>query len=187
MHLNNNQYLLIEYNTPIAIIILIPFVYYYGEFEVFTRPHSTRFWVMQTLAGVVGFVINIAIFLDIQVTSPLTHNLAGTVKAALQTVLAYFIFPNSETISVKKFIGISLIITFSGIYGYVRNTEMKNRVVSSAQNNSSQKDPENPERDEEAKELEILEKQMDKIDFSSSSDDNNDNTGLIQPKKRETV
>ena len=126
-YLNNNQYVLIEYNTPVAILILIPFVYHNGEFEVFSRPHSPRFWFMQTFAGVVGFVINIAIFLDIQVTSPLTHNLAGTVKAALQTILAYFIFPNSETISFKKFTGIFLIISFSGLYGYVRNTEMKSK------------------------------------------------------------
>lgn len=123
--LDNNEYVLIEYNTPIAIIAFIPLIYFNGEFEVLTRKLSANFWIMQTLAGVVGFLINIAIFININVTSPLTHNLAGTVKACIQTILAFYIFPSSEKMTIKKFIGTVMIIAFSGLYSVVRTLEMK--------------------------------------------------------------
>lgn len=131
--LDGNEYVLIEYNTPIAIIVLIPFIYFNGEFEVLSRHLSANFWIMQTLAGVVGFLINIAIFININTTSPLTHNLAGTVKACLQTILAFFIFPSSEKMTIKKFIGTVLIIAFSGLYSYVRTLEMKAKAAAPTQ------------------------------------------------------
>jgi GDP-fucose transporter C1 len=127
--LDNNEYLLIEYNTPIAILALVPFVWYSGEFEVLTQGRSLRFWLLQTLAGVVGFVINIAIFLNIKYTSPLTHNLSGTVKACLQTLLAFVFFPGSEIMTVMKFIGTILVIGFSGVYAYVRKQEMAKKII----------------------------------------------------------
>ncbi|OHT04138.1 GDP-fucose transporter-related protein [Tritrichomonas foetus] len=126
--LDNNEYLLIEYNTPIAIIMLIPIVWYSGEFDVLQKNMSSRFWGMQTLAGVVGFIINIAIFLNIKYTTPLTHNLSGTVKACLQTLLAFVVFPGSEIMTPMKFLGTILVIGFSAYYAYVRKSEMKQRI-----------------------------------------------------------
>jgi GDP-fucose transporter C1 len=127
--LDKNEWLLIEYNTPIAIVSLAPFVWWSGEFEVLTSRKSGRFWFLQTCAGVVGFIINISIFLNIKYTTPLTHNLSGTVKACLQTWLAFIIFPGSETMSTMKFIGTVLVIGFSGVYAYVRKKEMENRTI----------------------------------------------------------
>ena len=178
--LDGNEYLLIEYNTPIAIILLLPFVYFNGEFEVFSRVQTSHFWIMQTLAGVVGFVINIAIFIDISVTSPLTHNLAGTVKAALQTVLAFYIFPDSEKLTTKKFIGIVLIIGFSGLYGYVRNTEMKERSKQNESKASKALDAQEVDED-----LEALEKQVLMNDTISSDSLDSENPNV--PKKRDNI
>ena len=127
--LDNNEYLLIEYNTPIAIVALLPIVWYSGEFDVFTEGRSLRFWGMQTLAGVVGFIINIAIFLNIKYTTPLTHNLSGTVKACLQTLLAFVIFKDSEVMTPMKFLGTVLVIGFSAYYAYVRKAEMKKKIT----------------------------------------------------------
>jgi GDP-fucose transporter C1 len=132
--LDNNEYVLIEYNTPIAILALTPFVWYSGEFDVLTGHRSVRFWCMQTFAGVVGFVINIAIFLNIKYTTPLTHNLSGTVKACLQTLLAFAIF-QSEVMTSMKFVGTLLVIGFSGYYAYVRKTEMKQKITESHEKN----------------------------------------------------
>ena len=134
--LNNNEYLLIEYNTPIAIIALTPFVYFNGEFNVLFEPRTKRFWVMQTLAGIVGFVINIAIFLNIKYTTPLTHNISGTVKACLQTLLALVLFKGSEKMTFHKFIGTILTIGFSALYAYIRKTEMKKKFENAEQNES---------------------------------------------------
>jgi GDP-fucose transporter C1 len=132
--LDRNERLLMEYNTPIAIVALTPFVWYSGEFGVLaTAGLSPRFWIMQTGAGVVGFVINIAIFLNIKYTTPLTHNLSGTVKACVQTLLAFFIFPGSETMSVMKFIGTVLVIGFSAVYAYVRKQEMTKKITAEAE------------------------------------------------------
>lgn len=148
--LDNNEYLLIEYNTPIAIILLIPFVWSSGEFDVLTKGMSARFWGMQTFAGIVGFVINIAIFLNIKYTTPLTHNLSGTVKACLQTLLAFVIFPGTETMSVMKFIGTVLIIGFSAYYAYVRKTEMKQTIEAQHQDSKPLYDVNEANNEEEA-------------------------------------
>lgn len=126
--LDNNQYVLIEYNTPIAIVILTPIVWFNGEFDILMEKRTTKFWIMQTTAGVVGFVINIAIFLNIKYTTPLTHNLSGTLKACLQTVLAYILFPDSETMTPKKALATVLVIGFSAYYAAVRRSEMKQKI-----------------------------------------------------------
>jgi GDP-fucose transporter C1 len=126
--LDNNEYLLIESNTPIAIISLAPFVWWSGEFEGLWGNRTARFWIMQTLAGVVGFVINIAIFLNIKYTTPLTHNLSGTVKACLQTLLAFAIF-KGETMGPMKFVGTVFVIGFSAYYAYVRKSEMTAKIT----------------------------------------------------------
>jgi GDP-fucose transporter C1 len=130
--LDNNEYLLIEYNTPVAIVALAPVVWWAGEFEGLGG-RSLRFWGLQTVAGVVGFVINIAIFLNIKYTTPLTHNLSGTVKACLQTLLAFVVFPGSEIMTKMKFIGTVLIIGFSAFYARVRQIEMKNKITKDAE------------------------------------------------------
>ncbi|KAH0790726.1 GDP-fucose transporter-related protein [Histomonas meleagridis] len=126
--LDNNEYLLIEYNTPLAIIMLTPVVWYNGEFNVLKERRSLNFWGMQTLAGVVGFIINIAIFLNIKYTTPLTHNLSGTVKACIQTLLAFVFFPKQESMTTQKFIGTVLVIGFSAYYTFVRKAEMKQKI-----------------------------------------------------------
>ena len=159
--LDNNEYLLIEYNTPIAIVVLIPIVWWSGEFDILKESRSLRFWTMQTVAGIVGFVINIAIFLNIKYTTPLTHNLSGTVKACLQTLLAFVFFPQGETMSTMKFIGTCMVIGFSAYYAYVRKAEMKAQIENTyekieqqqddvqlqvSEDEFSDKDPTKPER-----------------------------------------
>jgi GDP-fucose transporter C1 len=83
---------------------------------------------MQTLAGLVGFALTIAILLDIKYTAPLTHNLSGTVKATLRAVPAFVSFKNSEHMTVVKFIGLVLVIGFSPVYASVRESEMKRKI-----------------------------------------------------------
>jgi GDP-fucose transporter C1 len=73
-------------------------------------------------AGVLGFLIGIVTVMQIQHTSPLTHNISGTAKACVQTILAYVIWQNDST--VKGNIGVFLVILGSGIYAYVRMQEM---------------------------------------------------------------
>jgi GDP-fucose transporter C1 len=90
MIFDDNEFLLIEYNTPIALLVLTPFVWLSGEFHVFLEKVPIEFWVCQTAAGLLGFVLNIAIFLNIKYTTPLTHNVVATVKSCLQMTVAFF-------------------------------------------------------------------------------------------------
>jgi solute carrier family 35 (GDP-fucose transporter), member C1 len=45
---------------------------------------SSIFWSAMTVAGFFGFAIGIVTVLQIKATSPLTHNISGTAKAAVQ-------------------------------------------------------------------------------------------------------
>jgi GDP-fucose transporter C1 len=123
--LDGNEYLLIEYLAPMSIVILTPFAWYSGELNLLLEGRSFRVWMLQTLAGGVGFFINIAIFLNIKYTTPLTHNLSGTVKACIQTLLAFVVFPGGEVVTLMKFVGTALVIGSSACYAYIRKTEMK--------------------------------------------------------------
>ena len=58
------------------------------------RAHHVDFWSIMLVTGVAGFLINIAIFLVVRYTTPLTNTMAGTAKACVQTVLAVLWFGN---------------------------------------------------------------------------------------------
>jgi GDP-fucose transporter C1 len=58
---------------------------------------STDLWTMHTqylliFAGVLGTLMNIASFFQIKYTSALTHNVSGTAKSCVQSILAWFIY-----------------------------------------------------------------------------------------------
>ena len=55
-----------------------------------------------SLAGVAGFLINTATYLQIKYTSPLTHAISGTAKACVQTVLGIMIYRNPISIMVRS-------------------------------------------------------------------------------------
>ncbi len=77
------------YNTVLSLFFLIPVMLLSGEHAII-RDHeaakSTAFWVTMVITGFFGFLINIAIFLQIKHTSPLTHNLSGTAKVHTQAL-----------------------------------------------------------------------------------------------------
>jgi GDP-fucose transporter C1 len=96
------------YNTILAIILMFPTIVIFGEFSdlmqnellydsynwgaiIITGNYS--FYCLLT-KGVFGFLINIAVFLQIKHTSPLTNNISGTLKACLQTLFAMVIYKN---------------------------------------------------------------------------------------------
>jgi GDP-fucose transporter C1 len=56
-----------------------------SEYEYF---FSFDFWFPISLSGLLGFGMSYVTVWQIQVTSPLTHNISGTAKAAFQTVMA---------------------------------------------------------------------------------------------------
>lgn len=81
-----------------------------------------RWWMLLGLSGFTGFAIGIVTILQIKVTSPLTHNISGTAKAAVQTVLALMIWRNPTTW--LNLGGTALVLLGSLMYAVERTREM---------------------------------------------------------------
>nr|CAG4643289.1 EOG090X081X [Ilyocryptus agilis] len=79
------------YNNVNACLLFLPLMVIFGEVPVIIHYGGFGnfwFWTMMMAGGVFGFAIGYVTGLQIQVTSPLTHNISGTAKACAQTVLA---------------------------------------------------------------------------------------------------
>ena len=97
----------------------------HGEFNVLFEYEgfgNVRLWVMMAAGGVFGFAINYLTGLQIQVTSPLTHNISGTAKACTQTILATNWY--GETKSFLWWVSNIAVLVGSAAYTRVRQLEM---------------------------------------------------------------
>ena len=73
--------------------------------------------------GFFGFLINLAGFLQIKVTSPVTHMVSSAARGVLQTFVAMAIF--GEIVSSKRWFGIVLTVGGSALYTWVRHQEVQ--------------------------------------------------------------
>jgi len=118
---DNNEWRLLHYNTTLAIFLLIPVVLFSGEIKEIKTVYflnEISFWLVMILTGVTGFLINIATFLQIKYTTPLTSTISGTAKACVQTVLSVIIFRNPITFT--NAFGIFLVLSGSLVYSLIR-------------------------------------------------------------------
>ena len=92
------------------------------DFPKLVEPH---FWLLMTVSGLFGFAIGFVTGLQIQFTSPLTHNISGTAKACAQTVIACVYF--QEVKSVLWWVSNFVVMGGSGAYTEVRRREMKSQ------------------------------------------------------------
>lgn len=81
------------------------------------------FWSAMGIAGFFGFSIGIVTVLQIKATSPLSHNISGTAKAAVQSMMAFYIWGNEAT--TKGILGIFCVLGGSLLYTYVKMSENK--------------------------------------------------------------
>jgi len=84
---------------------------------------SPTFWSAMCVAGFFGFSIGIVTVLQIKATSPLTHNISGTAKAAVQSMMAFYIWGNEAT--VLGVLGIFTVLGGSLLYTYVKMEESR--------------------------------------------------------------
>lgn len=80
---------LLHYNTVIALLILTPMTILSGELSFLTKVtflNQPGFWLIMVLTGMTGFLINIAAFLQIKYTTPLTSTISGTAKVRFHFV-----------------------------------------------------------------------------------------------------
>ncbi|KAF9355407.1 hypothetical protein BGX34_010492 [Mortierella sp. NVP85] len=125
----NNQWRLLHYNTTISIILLTPIVLFSGEVSEIRQEvyflSDMGFWLLMTITGVAGFLINTAMFLQIKYTTALTNTISGTAKSCVQTLLAMVFYQNP--ITAMNGFGIFLSLFGSGLYSWVRYVEMQRK------------------------------------------------------------
>lgn len=129
-NVDNNIWRLQYYNNFNALLLLLPLIFITGEFpllQAFPYWTSPYVWLLLVTAGVFGIAIGYVTALQIQVTSPLTHNVSGTAKACAQTILACVVY--SESKPFWWWVSNAMVLGGSSAYTYVRMLEMKTSAV----------------------------------------------------------
>lgn len=94
---------LVYYNNLLSALLLFPLVYFSGEGALVSAMVQQggaalrTFLVGATITGLFGFLICIAGFLSIKVTSPVTHMVSGAVRGVFQTFLGMWLFDDVIT------------------------------------------------------------------------------------------
>jgi solute carrier family 35 (GDP-fucose transporter), member C1 len=98
---DNDHWKLTFYNNVNALVLFVPLMGYFESRAIVAaigkQFGSPTFWAAMLVAGVMGFSIGIVTVLQIKATSPLSHNISGTAKAAFQSMLAFYIWKNPAT------------------------------------------------------------------------------------------
>ena len=139
---DDNHWKLTFYNNVNASLLFIPLVLFF-EYDVLHEATqqltSSEFWTAMTVAGFFGFSIGIVTVLQIKATSPLSHNISGTAKAAVQSLMAFYIWGNEPT--VMGVLGIFTTLGGSLLYTFVKMGENA-ASTPPAPNNSQEKEQE---------------------------------------------
>lgn len=122
---DDNHWRLTFYNNVNACMLFIPLIAYFEGRVIMkyvdTQLVSATFWSAMTVAGFFGFSIGIVTVLQIKATSPLSHNISGTAKAAVQSLMAFYIWGNEAT--VLGVLGIFTVLGGSLLYTIVKMRE----------------------------------------------------------------
>lgn len=123
----NQEVLLLNYYVNLySCVLFVPLMMIAGEFSsIATYPllFEPSFWGFLTIGGLCGFAIGYVTGLQIQMTSPLTHNISGTAKACAQTVLATQWFNESK--SYLWWLSNVVVLFGSGMYARVKQLEIE--------------------------------------------------------------
>lgn len=120
----DNHWKLTFYNNVNASILFLPLIFVF-EREIIMKAReqltSSAFWSAMSVAGFFGFSIGIVTVLQIKATSPLSHNISGTAKAAIQSLMAFYLWGNQPT--VMGVLGIFTVLGGSLLYTFVKMSE----------------------------------------------------------------
>ncbi|CAH8587164.1 unnamed protein product [Heterobilharzia americana] len=131
------------YNNLNSIFLSIPIIgiMEYQPIKEQISNTSLYFWLIMLISGIFGFAIGYVSTLQIQVTSPLTHNVSGTAKAAAQTVLAVIVY--HEIKSIPWWASNIVVLGGSAAYAVVRHSEGKQKSMAVSMVNQMMNDPYN--------------------------------------------
>lgn len=125
---DNNPWKITLYNNVNASILFLPLILFSGELPLLMRTEEIRtlnYWFLLSCSGLLGVSISFATAAQIKYTSPLTHNVSATAKAAAQTIIALMVYRNPIT-SLGVF-AVIIVLTASLAYTLVRRAEMKKK------------------------------------------------------------
>lgn len=124
---DNDHWRLTFYNNVNAMILFTPLILIFEHQQLYAAFSgiffSGLFWSAMLVAGFLGFSIGIVTVLQIKATSPLSHNISGTAKAAVQSILALYIWGNEWTFT--GILGIFTVLGGSLLYTLVKMNENK--------------------------------------------------------------
>lgn len=129
----NNPWKITLYNNLNATMLFLPLILFTGEVPLLLASPATRtihYWVLMIIGGLLGVCISFATAAQIKYTSPLTHNVSATAKAAAQTVIALAVYRNP--ITPLGGLSVAIVLLGSLCYTLVRRSEMKRKAAAQA-------------------------------------------------------
>ncbi|KIJ34004.1 hypothetical protein M422DRAFT_233576 [Sphaerobolus stellatus SS14] len=117
------------YNNLFSSIVIFPLIFLVGEgpavYQLLFEDEEgwSTFLYGTLITGLFGFLICLAGFLSIKVTSPITHMVSSAVRGVVVTLLGIWFF--SEVITSGRAASISTILLGSVYYTYVKNSEQQ--------------------------------------------------------------
>jgi len=122
---DNDHWKLTFYNNVNACVLFMPLIAYFEAGTLYNalgqQMLSPLFWAAMMIAGCFGFSIGIVTVMQIKATSPLSHNISGTAKAAVQSMMAFYIWKNPST--VMGITGMFVVLGGSLLYTVVKMRE----------------------------------------------------------------
>ncbi|CAG8671721.1 3930_t:CDS:2, partial [Acaulospora morrowiae] len=127
---------LVYYNNLLSVIAFTPLIFLFGEQTEITKLISESdqnnsllrtFVIGIFVTGFFGFLINIAGFFQIKVTSPVTHMISSAFRGVLQTMLGAFIF--EDVLTSGRVGSIILILAGSCYYTWIKDQENRNALT----------------------------------------------------------
>jgi solute carrier family 35 (GDP-fucose transporter), member C1 len=116
---DESMWQLVWMSSLMQIGLYIPLLYLAGELDVLaaqTPEVWAQFVKTAITTGMAGFLLTLATFLQISVTSPTTHMIVTAVRGVAQSALAVLIF--GDKVTAGRLLGMSCILGGSMIYGW---------------------------------------------------------------------
>jgi len=117
---------------------------------------STEFLYTCTLTGLCSFLLTLATFLQIRITSPVTHMIVTAARGVAQSAIAVALLPH-ETIDKGRVASMVCILGGSALYGWAEDQAMQKREAEKAIGRTEEGRPMMTE--EKGEEMELKEKQ----------------------------